>query len=343
MEIRSHPARGIVALHRLRHNDAMISITVPVFNERESLPLLLAALKGVLDRSPREWEVVFVNDGSSDGSDAVLDDLAKDDSRVKVVHFRRNCGQTAALMAGIDFASGDVIVPIDADLQNDPEDIPRLLEKLDEGFDVCSGWRQDRQDQAIRRNLPSRIANRLISWVSGVQLHDYGCSLKAYRRDVIKGVKLYGEMHRFVPIYASWNGARVAEIPVRHHARKFGESKYGLDRIVKVLLDLLVVSFLDRYARKPIYIFGGIGALCLVLGLVAGIWALVLKFFFDTTLVQTPLPLMVVMMGITGVMCILMGLLAELVTRTWHESQSKSTYLVKATRNLDIVRTGSGS
>jgi hypothetical protein len=174
-------------------------------------------------------------------------------------------------------------------------------------------------------------------------LHDYGCSLKAYRRDVIKGVKLYGEMHRFVPIYASWNGARVAEIPVRHHARKFGESKYGLDRIVKVLLDLLVVSFLDRYARKPIYIFGGIGALCLVLGLVAGIWALVLKFFFDTTLVQTPLPLMVVMMGITGVMCILMGLLAELVTRTWHESQSKSTYLVKATRNLDVVQKSPGS
>jgi hypothetical protein len=243
----------------------------------------------------------------------------------------------------IDFASGDVIVPIDADLQNDPEDIPRLLEKLDEGFDVCSGWRQDRQDQALRRNLPSRIANRLISWVSGVHLHDYGCSLKAYRRDVIKGVKLYGEMHRFVPIYASWNGARVAEIPVRHHARKFGESKYGLDRIVKVLLDLLVVSFLDRYAKKPIYIFGGIGALCLALGLAAGIWALVLKFFFDTTLVQTPLPLMVVMMGITGVMCILMGLLAELVTRTWHESQSKSTYLVKATRNLDVAPTRSGS
>jgi len=312
----------------------MISITVPVYNERESLPALLPALLAVLERTGRLWEIVLVNDGSTDGSDAVLDDMARRDARVKVVHFRRNFGQTAAMMAGIDYASGDIIIPIDADLQNDPEDIPRLLAKLDEGYDVCSGGRKDRQDEAIRRNLPSRLANRLISWVSGVSLHDYGCSLKAYRREVIKGVKLYGEMHRFVPIYASWQGARVTEIPVRHHARRFGTSKYGLERVGKVVLDLMVVKFLERYAKKPIYVFGGIGLACLGVGVLAGAWAVLLKFFHGVSLIQTPLPLVVVMMGITGVMCILMGFLAEMVTRTWHESQSMSIYLVRNTRNL---------
>lgn len=312
----------------------MISITVPVYNECESLPLLMDALRSVLDGMARPWEVVFVNDGSSDGSDAVLDGLARDDPRVKVVHFRRNYGQTAAMMAGIDYASGDVIIPIDADLQNDPKDIPRLLAKLDEGYDVCSGWRSDRQDAALRRNFPSRMANRLISWVSGVQLHDYGCSLKAYRRDVIKDVKLYGEMHRFVPIYASWQGAKVTEIPVQHHARRFGVSKYGLERVVKVVLDLMVVKFLERYARKPIYVFGGIGVACLFVALLAGLWSLGLKIFGGISIILTPLPMVVVMMSITGIMCILMGLLAEIVMRTWYESQSKSIYLVKSTRNV---------
>ena len=319
-----------------------ISIIVPVYNERESLPPLVAALTSVLENVGRAWEVVLVNDGSSDGSDAILDAFAEKDTRLKVVHFRRNSGQTAAMMAGIDFASGDVLIPIDADLQNDPEDIPRLLAKLDEGYDVCSGWRKDRQDQAIKRNLPSRIANRLISWVSGVHLHDYGCSLKAYRRDVIKDVKLYGEMHRFIPIYASWQGARVTEIPVKHHARKFGASKYGLERIVKVVLDLLVVTFLDRYAKKPIYVFGGIAVACFGAGFLAGVWALLLKFVQGISLIQTPLPLFVVMMGITGVMCMLMGLLAEIVMRTWHESSSKSIYLVRATRNIPPVAPARG-
>jgi glycosyltransferase involved in cell wall biosynthesis len=328
--IESAPAPSALRLTQ----GAPVSITVPVYNERESVPVLFAALKAVLERLGRPWEVVFVNDGSDDGSDKVLDEISAADPRAKVVHFRRNCGQTAAMMAGIDYASGEIIIPIDADLQNDPEDIPRLIAKLDEGYDVCSGWRKDRQDEALRRNLPSRIANRLISWVSGVRLHDYGCSLKAYRREVIKDVKLYGEMHRFVPIYASWHGARVTEIPVKHHARKFGRSKYGLDRIVKVLLDLIVVTFLDRYARKPIYVFGGIGAGCLGLGALAAIWAVWLKYGEHISFVQTPLPLMVVMMGITGVMCILMGLLAEIVTRTWHESQAKRIYIVKSTRNL---------
>jgi glycosyltransferase involved in cell wall biosynthesis len=314
-----------------------VSIIVPVYNEQENLPLLFASLVRVLDREKLAWEVVFVNDGSSDASEVVLDELARLDSRIKVVHFRRNCGQTAAMMAGIDYASGDVLVPIDADLQNDPEDIPLLLAKLDEGYDVCSGWRKERKDEALRRNFPSRIANRVISWVSGVPLHDYGCSLKAYRRDVIKGIKLYGEMHRFVPIYASWQGAKVTEIPVRHHARMFGNSNYGLERVLKVILDLMVVIFLDRYAKKPIYLFGGTGVLCLIVAAMAGMWALALKLVYGLSLIQTPLPLVVVMMGITGVMCVLMGLIAEMQTRTWHESQSKSVYLVKVTRNLDLV------
>jgi glycosyltransferase involved in cell wall biosynthesis len=312
----------------------MLSIIVPVYNEEESLPRLYDGIVPVMDGTGKPWEMVLVNDGSTDRSPQVLDELAARDPRVKVVHFRRNAGQTAAMMAGIDFADGDVIIPIDADLQNDPQDIPRLLEKLDQGYDVVSGWRKDRKDDSLRRNLPSRMANWLISKVSGVRLHDYGCSLKAYRRDVIKSVKLYGEMHRFIPIYASWNGARVTEIPVTHHARQFGHSKYGLERIAKVLLDLLVVKFLDRYAQKPIYIFGGFGLGCLALSLLIGLWAVGLKLLNDTSFISTPLPLLCVFCALLGVLCLLMGLLAELVTRTWFESQGRHTYLVRATRNV---------
>lgn len=313
----------------------MLSLIVPVYNEEESLPELLSSISPVMDGIGRPWELILVNDGSRDGSAALLDAMAAADSRVKVVHFRRNAGQTAAMMAGIDFASGDVLIPLDADLQNDPADIPRLLAKLDEGYDVVSGWRKDRKDDSLRRNLPSRIANSLISRVSGVALHDYGCSLKAYRRDVIKGVKLYGEMHRFIPIYASWNGARVTELPVTHHARRFGVSKYGLERIAKVFLDLMVVKFLDRYAQKPIYVFGGFGLVNLAVSFLAGLWAIILKLFYGTSFILTPLPLLAAFAGMLGVMCILLGLLAELVTRTWHESQGRATYLIRATRNLD--------
>jgi glycosyltransferase involved in cell wall biosynthesis len=224
---------------------------------------------------------------------------------------------------------------MDADLQNDPQDIPLLLGKLDEGFDVCSGWRKDRHDHALRRKLPSRVANWLISKVSGVHLHDYGCSLKAYRRDVIKGVRLYGEMHRFIPIYAHWLGAKVTEVPVRHHPRFTGKSAYGLERIFKVLLDLVVVKFLDRYAQKPIYVFGGFGLLNFLVSLVAGLWAVYLKTMDGISFIQTPLPLLVVMSAITGVMCVLLGLVAELVTRNWHESRHKETYIVGETRNLE--------
>jgi glycosyltransferase involved in cell wall biosynthesis len=235
----------------------MISLTVPVYNEREALGPLFEKVRDVMQRYfPSNWEIIFVNDGSHDGSAELIDDLAAKNPEVKVVHFRRNFGQTAAMMAGFDFASGDIIIPLDGDGQNDPEDIPRIVAKLDEGYEVCSGWRKDRQDNALQRNLPSIMANKLISAVSGVELHDFGCSLKAYRAEVIKGVRLYGEMHRFLPIYAKWHGARIAELPVNHHARKTGHSKYGLERVLKVVMDLLTVRFMDRYMLKPMYLFG---------------------------------------------------------------------------------------
>jgi glycosyltransferase involved in cell wall biosynthesis len=238
-------------------------------------------------------------------------------------------------MAGIHYASGEIIVPMDGDLQNDPADIAKLLAKLDEGYDVVSGWRQGRKDHALRRNLLSRIANVLISRISGVHLHDYGCSLKAYRKDVVKGVKLYGEMHRFIPIYASWEGGKVAEVAVSHHPRIHGESNYGVDRVLKVVLDLIVVQFLARYASRPIYVFGGCGIAALGLAFVAGLWAVYLKIFQATSFIQTPLPLLVVMLVVTGGMSILMGLLAEIIMRTYYESQGKAVYVVKSTSNLD--------
>jgi glycosyltransferase involved in cell wall biosynthesis len=312
----------------------MISITIPVYNEAENLPLLYEGLRTILDQVAFPWEIVLVNDGSSDRSGEVLDNLAANDDRVKVIHFRKNFGQTAAMMAGVDHARGDIIIPMDADLQNDPHDIPRLLQKLNEGFDVVSGWRKNRKDQAVRRNFLSRVANRLISMISGVHLHDYGCSLKAYRRSVIKDVKLYGEMHRFVPIYASWFGARITEIPVSHHPRRFGTSNYGIDRVLKVLLDLIVVYFLARFAQKPMYLFGTVGVASLGLSFLAGVWAVYLKIFEGKDFITTPVPLLVVMTFLTGTMCILMGLLAELIMRTYFESQRKSTYLVGETRNL---------
>lgn len=305
-----------------------ITVTVPIFNEAENIPTLYERIRAALDALDESWEVVFVNDGSRDGSAELLDAVAASDARAVVVHFPRNYGQTAAMMAGMDHARGAIIVPMDGDLQNDPADIARLLEKLDEGFDVVSGWRKDRQDHAIKRNLPSRIANAIISRVSGVHLHDYGCSLKAYRRDALEGVKLYGEMHRFVPIYAAWNGARVGEIPVQHHPRLHGESKYGLERVFKVVLDLLVVKFLFRYASKPIYLFGGFGLFSILCALLAGLWAIGLKLFNDVSLILTPLPLFAVFLGAVGVLSILMGLLAEMLNRTYHESQSKAVYRV---------------
>ncbi|MDE7241142.1 glycosyltransferase family 2 protein [Desulfovibrio sp.] len=311
----------------------MISLIIPVYNEEGSLPGLFAAIEQAATKLP-ELEVILVDDGSSDSSAELLAAQAQKDPRFKVLALAVNRGQTAAIQAGIDHASGDTLVFMDSDLQNDPADIPRLLEKIDEGYDVVSGWRKDRKDNPIKRNFPSRVANALISGISGVRLHDYGCTLKAYRRRALKDVRLYGEMHRFIPIYASWQGAKVAEIPVTHHPRRHGASKYGLERIFKVLLDLLVVKFLSRYLTKPIYVFGGFGFLAFFLSLISLLWALVLKFFFATSLIQTPLPLFAGLCFLLGCMCILMGLLAEVMSRTYFESQQGRPYSIREKINF---------
>ena len=312
----------------------MISIVIPVYNEEGNIAALHDRIVAESERFEDAFEVLFVNDGSTDQTEARIQEIAKKDKRFKLISFSRNFGQTAAIQAGIDMASGEIIIPMDGDLQNDPGDIRRMIDKLEQGYDVVSGWRKDRADSPIRRNLPSRIANRLISAISGVHLHDYGCTLKAYRREVLKGVSLYGEMHRFIPIYAFWMGARVTELPVSHHPRVAGRSKYGLDRTVKVLLDLIVVQFLFRYSVKPIYVFGTFGLAFLGLGIVSGIYALYLKIIKDVYFIQTPLPLLVVMCLITGVMCVLMGLLAEMMVRTYYESQKKSIYTVRSRLNV---------
>jgi dolichol-phosphate mannosyltransferase len=317
-----------------------LSVVVPVLNEEESLPRLLDTLTRVLSSLPYPYEIILVNDGSTDNSLPVMRTFGATHKEVKVVDFRRNYGQTAALMAGIDHATNDVVVMIDADLQNDPADIPRLLAKLDEGYDVVSGWRKDRKDAQIRRNWISRVANRLISRVSGVKLNDYGCTLKAYRRNVVSGIRLYGEMHRFIPIYAQWQGARITELSVTHHAREFGASKYGLERIFKVVLDLLVVVFLRRFFAKPIYLFGGFGIASIILSFVTIILAIGLRLFLHISLIQTPLPLLSALLFLVGVMSILLGLVAEMMVRTYYESQGARAYLV---RELINFSGGSGS
>jgi dolichol-phosphate mannosyltransferase len=312
-----------------------VSIIVPIYNEEDSIGLLADRLFHVLDPLGTSFEIIAVNDGSQDASFVRLKEIAAQRSEFKIVNFRRNHGQTAALMAGIDHASGEIVVSIDADLQNDPEDIPILLDKLAEGYDLVSGWRQNRQDNPIRRNLVSRVANRVISRISGVRLHDYGCTLKAYRKDMLQGMRLYGEMHRLIPIYATWMGARVVEIPVRHHPRRFGTSKYGLERVIKVVLDLIVVTFLDRYFVKPMYVFGGFGIFSLVLSFLSGIWMLWLKWVEGFYMIQTPLPLFAAMTFLVGIMSILMGLLAEILVRTYFESQQRRSYLVRDLINFD--------
>ncbi|MBA2379712.1 MAG: glycosyltransferase family 2 protein [Blastocatellia bacterium] len=313
-----------------------LSLFLPVLDEEDNLRPMHAKIAAALDALGKTAEVIYVDDGSTDRSLAVLREIAAEDDRVRVISLRRNYGQTAAMSAGIDAAHGEILIPMDADLQNDPADIARLLEKLDEGYDVVSGWRRNRQDKMISRKIPSMIANRIISWIGGVPLHDYGCSLKAYRREVLKDVKLYGEMHRFIPIYASWAGARVTEIPVDHHARTMGKSKYGISRTVKVVFDLITIKFMAEYHTKPLYVFGSFGILAFAASVLAGVYAVFLKLAgtlglpqYQADFVETPLPIMCIVMFAISVQFFLMGLSAELLVRTYHESQDKAIYAVR--------------
>jgi glycosyltransferase involved in cell wall biosynthesis len=309
-----------------------VSVFLPVFNEEPNLSPLHMKLDAALKTLGRSAEILYVDDGSTDGSLKVLREVASHDPRVRVIALRRNYGQTAAMAAGIDAANGEVLIPMDADLQNDPADIVRLLEKLDEGYDVVSGWRKNRKDKMITRKIPSMLANRLISWIGGVPLHDYGCSLKAYRRESLQDVRLYGEMHRFIPIYASWAGARVTEIPVEHHARTMGKSKYGLSRTVKVVFDLITIKFMASYQTKPLYLFGWAGLLTFAVSLLSTLLACLMKFAdwpHHADFIQTPLPIMAMVALVLGVQLFLMGLLAEMLVRTYHESQAKPIYAVR--------------
>lgn len=325
----------LVSPATVQRDEPDVSIFLPVYNEEPNLIPLHNKLDEALKRLGRTAEIIYVDDGSTDGSLKVLQDIARRDDRVRVVALRRNYGQTAAMAAGIDAARGKVLIPMDADLQNDPADIVRLLEKLDEGYDVVSGWRKNRQDKLITRKIPSMMANRLISWIGGVRLHDYGCSLKAYRREALQDVRLYGEMHRFIPIYASWAGARVSEIPVEHHARTMGKSKYGLSRTLKVVYDLMTIKFMASYQTKPIYVFGSFGMLAFLISLLAGLYAVFLKLFHKADFVQTPLPILAIVMFAVGIQFLLMGLLAEMLVRTYHESQAKSIYSVRERVGFD--------
>jgi glycosyltransferase involved in cell wall biosynthesis len=317
-----------------------LSLIIPVYNEEENLPLLYDAVYQALIPLKSTWEVIFVDDGSRDGSFDVLQSLVeKDPEHVRILSFRRNFGQTAAIAAGIDHACGDIIVLMDADMQNDPADIPMLLAKLDEGYDLVSGWRKDRKDNRLTRTLPSNLANGLISWTTGVHLHDYGCTLKAYRRDALEGFRLYGEMHRFIPVFAHAVGARITEVPVRHHPRRFGKAKYGLERTVKVILDLFTVKFLLSYSNKPIYLFGGAGAVLMFLGAIDLLYLFARRTLFGVPAFSSPLLQVGVMFFIMGFQSILMGLIAELLARTYHESQQKPTYTIRKMINIEENKT----
>lgn len=311
-----------------------LSIVVPIYNEEENIPPLYDRVTVALAGSGIDYELILVDDGSSDGSFMLLKQIAEKDPRVKVVRFRRNFGQTAAMSAGFGVARGRVVVPMDGDLQNDPADIPMLLAKIDEGYDVVSGWRKDRQDTFINRRLPSIIANGLISRMTGVHLHDYGCTLKAYRREVLDGVNLYGEMHRFVPALASQVGARVAELPVRHHPRLHGTSKYGISRTMRVVLDLMTVKFLLSYSTKPIQLFGKWGIYIILAGFATGSLTVWMKLFEGMSMNRNPLLILTAFLLFGGVQFIALGLLGEVNARTYHESQGKPIYVVREKINL---------
>jgi len=322
-------------INMIENSAKSISLVIPVYNEEENLQGLYEEICQTTEKMPQYFfEMIFVDDGSKDNSPQILKDLSIRDSRVKTVIFRRNSGQTAAMSCGIKLASGDIIIPMDADRQNDPADIPKFLEKIYQGFSCVSGWRKDRKDKLILRKIPSWAANTIISIMTGVHLHDYGCSLKAYHRDIIQDVELFGEMHRFIPAYAAWSGAKVTEIVVNHRARVAGVSKYGISRVFKVILDLIVVKFLMKYFNKPMHFFGAVGFFSLGLGGLAELGALYYKFILGVSLIQTPLPIVGAMFVIVGVQLIMSGLLAEVLMRTYYSDQSRMPYSIKEKINI---------
>ena len=311
----------------------MISIIIPIYNEEENIIKTHEFIESALEKL--NYEVIFVNDGSTDKSENKIKEIIKKSKKYKLISLRRNYGQTAAMQAGFDHAIGEIIIPMDGDLQNDPNDIPKLLNKINEGYDVVSGWRKNRFDKKITRILPSKIANIIISKISGLHLHDYGCTLKAYRKEILDDIKIYGEMHRFIPIYASWEGAKVVEIPVNHHPRIAGKTKYGLSRIPKVILDLLVIRFFDKSLDRPIHLFGKFGLFMFFVAFILFLIAISIKIFMNISFILTPLPLLVVFFTLSGLICIFLGLVAEIQSRIYFESRGKAAYLIK--KNKDIT------
>jgi len=321
-------------LPRKKKSGYEISVVLPVYNEEENITAQYNRIVDSMQPVGKSYEVIFVNDGSTDGSLELLEQIAKKDKRVKIIDFRKNFGQTAAMAAGIDFASGEMIVFMDSDLQNESDDIINLINKMDEGYDVVSGWRKQRKDRFFSRRLPSMIANKIISMVSGVNLHDSGCSLKAFRSEIIKKVKLYGEMHRFIPIHASWIGARITEIPVRHHPRKFGKSKYGIFRTFKVILDLITIKFMGSFSTKPIYLYGGLGMITLFLGFLSGVAVILMKIYMGYNMTGNPFLMIFSILVMISAILALMGIQSEILIRIYHENSSMHPYYVKKVVNI---------
>lgn len=306
-----------------------ISVVIPVYNESESIDTLHRDLEKVLGSIDLDYEVIMIDDGSLDSTYQKLIELNFKNPKFKIIKFRRNFGQTAAMRAGFDYASGEAIITMDADLQNDPADIPRLIEEMKKGYDIVSGWRKNRKDKLLSRRFPSVVANRIISGLFGVRLHDYGCTLKAYRKNVLENIELYGEMHRYIPAVASSMGVKVTEVPVKHHSRKFGKTKYGISRTLRVILDIITIKFLLTYSKKPMQIFGLLGIFTSLVGIVITGYLIILRLFFDQSLADRPLFILSIFMIFIGIQLITMGLLGELIMRTYHESTEKPTYFIK--------------
>jgi len=306
-----------------------ISVVIPIYNERESIAKLCDSLNQALSEMDLKYEVLLIDDGSIDGTFNELLKVHNKNKLFKIIRFRKNFGQTSAISAGFNYAEGEIVVTLDADLQNDPKDIPLLLDKLNEGYDIVSGWRKNRKDKAVTRRFPSIVANKLISRLTGVRLHDYGCTLKAYRKEVIKNINLYGEMHRYIPAIASWMGVKVAEVPVTHHSRKYGRSKYGISRTVKVILDIITVKFLLSYSQSPIQVFGLLGLFSGMVGFIITIYLVIMRIFFHQSLSDRPLFILSIFMIFIGIQLITIGLLAEVLIRVYHKVQNRETYVIK--------------